>query len=130
MSETTEPVSTSVPPKQFKRNEFGLIFGATNYVYNEDGTINWRKMIKPEFLTPNKQYFQRFNKKIPESIEGLEDKELLILLGGIKDLAQTRGFTSVTYTVTSPSKDYVVATCEIRWIPNYETNHDAVTFSA
>ena len=38
--------------------------------------------------------------------------------------------TNVRYEVTSPSPAYVVATCSIDWIPNYETEDRAVTFSA
>lgn len=119
------------PPKIIKRNEFGLIEGE-KYVFNEDGTINWRKMISPEFLVPNKQIFKRNGKPVPSSIEGLEDNELLILLGGIKKLAQLRGYCGVNYSVTVPSEDYVVATCTISWLPNYENVgcDKAVIFSA
>ncbi len=100
------------------------------YTFNEDGTIDWRKMIKPEYLVPNKQVFDRKNKPVPESIEGLEDRELLILLGGIKELAQLRGYTHVGYKVECPSNDYVVAVCNIVWRPNYETEGSSVEFSA
>ena len=122
---------TCVPTTNFARNEFGLLCNdAIQYVYQDDGTINWRKMINPNFLVPNKQVFERRNKPTPEKIDGLADNELLILLGGIKELAQIRGFTSVEYEVTSPSIDYVVAVCRIKWIPNFETNGESITFSA
>lgn len=114
--------------KLIKRDANGLIEGV-NYVFKEDGTIDWRKMIKPEYLVVNKQNFERRNQPIPESIEGLEDKDLLILLAGIKDLARLRGYTSVTYNLTSPSPDYVAAVCLIFWIPNYEVENRLVTFS-
>ena len=55
---------------------------------------------------------------------------MIILLGGIKELAQIRGYTNVTYNVTSPSADYVVSTCTITWKPNYETEGEPVVFSA
>jgi hypothetical protein len=124
-------MSKNTPPKIFKRNEFGLIEDETiNYTFNEDGTINWRKMIKSEFLVPNKQWFERKGKSVPPSIEGLEDNQLLILLGGIKELAQTRGFNSVNYEMQTPASDYIAAVCSINWIPNYETEGRAITFSA
>ena len=132
---TTADVSISarpscIPPRLFERNEYGLICdGAITYVYNDDGTINWRKMVKSEFLVPHKQVFEKTGKPIPTSIEGLNDKELLILLGGIKELAATRGYSRVSYQVTSPSNDYVVAVCLIDWIPNYETQGRAVSSS-
>ena len=48
----------------------------------------------------------------------------------MKELAQIRGFTNVKYDVKCPSSDYVVATCSIDWIPNFETENKPVTFSA
>lgn len=123
------PVVTCVPPKLLKRNEHGLICDGVNYVYNDDGFINWRKMIKPEYLVVKKDNFEKKNKPVPATIEGLEDKDLLILLGGIKELAQVRGFTEVVYNLTSPSQSYVAATCTITWIPNYETEGRVIRFS-
>lgn len=120
-----------IPPKLFTRNEYGLICdGSVSYVYNTDGTINWRKMVKPEFLVPNKQVFERKATTVPSSIEGLLDSEILILLGGLKELAQTRGYSSLDYEVTSPCPEYVITVCKINWIPNYETQHRAVSFSS
>ena len=108
-----------------QRDESGLITQPkVDYVFNEDGTVNWRKMVKEEFLVPNKQRTKETD------VSKLEDNQLIILLGGIKELAQIRGYTNVEYTVTSPSPDYVAATCCISWIPNYETEDKAVTFSA
>ncbi len=121
----------SSPSKLIKRNEFGLLENSkVEYVFNEDGLIDWRKMVKPEFLVANRQNFERKNKSAPSSIEGLEDRDLLILLGGIKELAQIRGYTNVKYDVSSPAPEYVVATCSITWIPNYETEGKEVVFSA
>ena len=116
-----------VPPNATRfgqRNEYGLICSDDiEYQYNPDGLINWRKMVGSEFLVPNKQ------KTKETDISKLEDKDLLILLGGIKELAQIRGFTSVRYDVSSPSSDYVVATCTIDWIGNYETGGQPITFA-
>lgn len=109
-----------------KRDESGLIIQPkVDYLFNEDGTVDWRKMVKQEFLVPNKQ-----RAGDETDVSKLEDNQLIILLGGIKELAQIRGYTNVRYDVTSPSSDYVVATCSIDWIPNYETEGRAVTFSA
>lgn len=124
------PPTSCIPPKLFTRNEYGLICdGAVNYVYNGDGSIDWRKMVRPEFLVPHKQVFERTSRPVPTSIEGLNDKELLILLGGIKELAAIRGFASCSYQLTAPSSEYVAAVCRIEWIPNYETQGRTVTSS-
>tara|TARA_R110002020_G_scaffold462229_1_gene681650 strand:- start:139 stop:885 length:747 start_codon:yes stop_codon:yes gene_type:complete len=108
-----------------ERNEFGLLCSdGIEYKYHEDGTINWRKMVKTEYLVPNKQ------KTKETDVSALDDKDLLILLGGIKELAQIRGFSSVNYSVISPASDYVVATCSIKWVSNYETEGKEIEFSA
>lgn len=107
------------------RNEDGLIQDSPiPYVFNEDGTVNWRKMVKHEHLVPNRQ------KTRETDVSKLEDRDLIILLGGIKELAQIRGYTDVSYEVSTPSPEYVVATCKIKWIPNFETEGKEVGFSA
>jgi len=111
---------TSIPPfEKYARNEHGLI-KSIEYIYSEDGSVNWRKMIKDEFLYPNKGWFDIRKKEMPSSIEGLKDNQLLIMLGGIKELAKLRGFTSVLYDVKHVNENYVVAKCKIFWINNYE----------
>ena len=105
------------------RDADGLIKGV-DYVFNEDGLIDWRKMIKTEHLVPNK------DRTSETDVTKLKDNQLIILLGGIKDLAQIRGYTDVRYDVVSPSPNYVVATCSITWKPNYETEAEEVTFSS
>ena len=119
----------AVPPIIPKRNEYGLI-ASVNYVFNDEGFIDWRKMVKPEFLVANRQNFERRKQAVPNDIKSLEDKDLLILLGGIKELAQIRGFSNVNFNPKTPSSDYVVSVCSITWTPNYETEGKEVVFSA
>jgi hypothetical protein len=100
---------------------------SVEYVFNEDGSINWRAMIKPEFLYVNKEWFETRRQEIPKSTDGLTDKQLLILLGGIKDVAKLRGYSAVAYDI-SGDKNHVVARCRINWIPNYITSMEPVFF--
>ena len=100
--------------KKIERDENGLLSGV-EYVFTEDSLIDWRKMVKVEYLVPNR------DRTSETDVTKLTDAQLIILLGGIKELAQIRGYTDVNYNVVSPSPDYVVATCTITWIPNYET---------
>lgn len=116
-------------PSIYKRNEMGLIEGV-EYKFNEDGSINWRAMIKPEHLYPNKDWFEMRKMQMPDSIEGLGDHQLLIKLAGIKELARLRGFSTVNYTINTVSSSYATAVCEICWMPNYETNGDLQVFSS
>ena len=109
--------------KKIDRNEDGLINGV-DYIFTDDGLIDWRKMVKPEHLVPNK------DRTSETDVTKLKDYQLIILLGGIKELAQIRGFTDVKYEVVSPPHEDVVSTCSMTWIPNYETEGREVTFSA
>jgi hypothetical protein len=106
------------------RNAWGLIEGI-DYKTNEDGSINWRAMVKPEHLFPNKGWFELRKQQAPTSIEGLNDSQLLIKLAGIKELAKLRGYTSVKYDVIKCEPSYVSIKCGITWIPNYESEYES-----
>ena len=112
-------------PDIYKRNEHGLLENV-DYVFNEDGSVNWRAMIKEEFLYPNKGWFDSRNQPVPTSPEDLEDKQLLIMLGGIKELAKMRGYSTVAFDVVHSSDGYVTAKCMINWNKNYETQYEVV----
>lgn len=124
MSEETSARQEAI--NKYSRDEHGLL-KSVDYVFNEDGSIDWRAMVKPEFLYVNKEWFEMRKKEIPSSIEGLTDKQLLILLGGIKDIAKLRGYTAVSYDITGDAK-HVVARCRITWMPNYITNMQEVMY--
>jgi hypothetical protein len=119
----------ATPPISWQRNQYGLL-SHIKYKWNEDGSINWRGLVKTEYLVPNRQNFEKRSEPVPASIESVEDKDLLILLAGIKELAQIRGFTAVDYDVISSNPEYVSVKCTICWLPNFETSHKAVCFSA
>lgn len=115
-----------LPEGGVTRNAGGLINdGSVNYHFTSDGLIDWRKMVKDCYLYPNP------SKNLSETdITKLDDRDLCILLGGLKELAQIRGYTSVDYDVVAPSPECVIATCKITWIANFETENKEVTFSA
>lgn len=119
------PQAKICPPKFFLRNSYGLLENDNiSYQFNEDGSINWRAMVKQQYLVPNRQRTQETD------VSKLEDKDLLILLGGIKELAQIRGFTSVEYRVVTATDNYFATSCRITWLPNYETENRPVIFEA
>ena len=114
-----------IPPTLFIRNKYGLIEDNNiNYLFNNDGSINWRAMVKSQYLVPNRQKTQETD------ISKLEDKDLLILLGGIKELAQIRGYSKVEYKVISANDTYFATSCRITWIPNYETGGREIIFES
>jgi hypothetical protein len=116
---------------KFKRDINGLL-ECIDYTFNEDNTINWRSMINKEYLVPNRDSFKNqkdINLKEVD-VSALPDNQLLILLAGIKELAQIRGYTNVNYEVIQAQPDYVAVKCTINWVSNYETNMQEVSFSA
>jgi len=129
-----EPKPLCVPPTSFKRNEYGLLTNV-NYSFNADGTVNWRKLIRQENLVINKSRKDEVEKKYGKTINELapaeiDDSYLLILLAGIKEVAQIRGFRDCSYSVVNAAKDYVAVKCRIEWSPNYETNNEPVCFES
>lgn len=111
-------------PDIWQRDENGLI-KSVDHEFNKDGSVNWRAMVDPKHLYPNRDWFESRKKQAPESIEGLEDHQLLIKLSGIKEVAKLRGIDSVDYVVLESSEDRVVAKCNIKFSKNYENTEGA-----
>jgi len=103
----------------YKRNEEGLLT-EVDYKFNDDGSVDWRAMIDPKHLYPNKGWFESRGEPMPRSSDGLADHQLLIKLSGIKELAKLRGFDTVSYEVIKCEKDHVAVKCRIHWIPTFE----------
>jgi hypothetical protein len=116
---------------KFKKDVNGLL-ECIDYTFNQDNTINWRAMINKEYLVPNRDSFKNQKDVNLKEIDvsTLADNQLLILLAGIKELAQIRGYTNVNYEVIQAQPDYVAVKCTINWMANYETNMQEVSFSA
>jgi len=113
------------PPKAITRNVYGLLEDENvNCIFNVVGLINCGAMFKTQYLVANRQRTQE------NDVSKLEDKDLLILLGGIKELAQIRGYTTVEYKVFAASENYFATSCRITWLPNYETNGKEIVFEA
>lgn len=114
---------SDTPKNILQRNEYGLIKGI-NYIFDEKNLIDWRKMVPIEYLVPNK------DKTDETDVTKLTEDKLIILLGGLKYLAQLRGFLSVSYNVVNASDQYASVTCKIKWKPNYETENETIEFEA
>ena len=114
-------MAKNTPPKTIKRNEHGLLEGI-KYSYQDDGLIDWRKMVKNEHIVPNRDNTSETD------VTKLKDKDLIILLAGLKDVAQMRGIKSVKYDIVTASPEYVCMKCGITWSGNYETEGEDVYF--
>lgn len=116
---------SSIPPFKITRNVHGLINnGSVNYLYNTDGTVDWRHIIPRDYLVPNKI------KTVETDVSKLQDKDILIVLRGIRWLAQVRGYNKIEYDVIHSSEDYVLIKCKITFIPNFETENKEITFES
>ena len=109
----------------FTRDEYGLL-NCVDYIFNADNTINWRKMINKDYLVRNREA----KGSADVDVSTLPDNQLLILLAGIKELAQIRGYVNVDYEVLQAQPDYVAVKCTIDWLPNFETFGERVSFSS
>ncbi len=119
--------------KTFKRLENGLIEGL-EYKYFDNGLIDWKSMIKPEYLAlqsdKKEEVETRYNKKMKEiDLLTIPDYYLIILLGGIKDLLKIRGYKSLTNRVDYVSEQKAVVTTTIEFLPNIETAGQTVIYS-
>lgn len=98
---------------------FGLL-NTVEYVFDDFGFVDWRSIIPSGFLFINSKKFTDAGKEVPSSMDGLDDSEIIIKLGGIKWLARVRGYDSVAFDVISNDKENVVVKCKIDWMPNFE----------
>lgn len=117
------------------RDERGLLKGV-EYKFKENGMVDWRAMVLPEHIALNRDVFKKKGIDLaslpPEKIEELKkeasDKEVFLLLAGVKHLAELRGFTSVIQTPL-PVESRAICSCQISWIPSFESEFRAITFS-
>jgi hypothetical protein len=121
-------------PDNFKRNKWGLLEGV-KYKFRDDNTVDWRAMIKSEYTVFNSQLINEIQQKYLKAIkdikvEEVDDKYLLVLLAGFKELASIRGYTSVTYNIAHAAPDYAATSCRIEWIPNFETLGEKLIFES
>ena len=121
-------INNSVGPDSYQRDDNGLLKNI-EYIFNEDGSVDWRSMIKEDHLFPNKSWFDLRKKDVPRLIDGLKDHQLLIKLSGIKELAKLRGFSDVYYDIEKCTESHVAVKCTITFSANYETANNPVVFS-
>ena len=115
-----------VPPNsRIATNSFGL-FEQVEYVFGEDGLVDWKDMINPKHVVVNEDWFIRHQKDIPTSIEGLKDEQKIITLQGFKELAMLRGYNSLKFEIVNSSDTYCNMKCSIVWDANFETKNREV----
>ncbi len=116
----------------YKYNADGYAEGI-EYTKNENGSINWRNMIPAEHFVVNHKMKSRLEKKYQKPFDQIKvsectDKEILILISGIKAVASLRGYSAKIDYIAASTGTHAAVTCHITWFPNTETNMVAVTF--
>lgn len=101
-----------------------------SYTFNDNGTIDWSRLIESKYIVPNRTLFEKRNKEVPISTEGLDDKEKLVLLAGYKNLLFLRGYRSVEYFPIGFNNEEVSVSCRIVFRGNLETGMEDVVYSS
>lgn len=123
--------------KVIERDENGLIKGI-NYKFNDQGFIDWRSMVSPEFLYVNPDTKRRdklekkYNKKYEEIdpiLDNVEDVDLIIMLGGLKQILRIKGFTNVNFWIKEANKNFAAVSCTIDFLPSYESEGKELSYS-
>lgn len=121
-------------PKICKRNEFGLREDV-KYVFREDNSVDWVKMLLPQHFVINKAYENQIVEKLGKPLveveaQEVEDHQKLTLLAGSRYLLDLRGFSKLKYSQpVYGTNGSVSVECEITFIPNYETDMRELVFS-
>lgn len=125
-------------PKQIKineLNEYGLIKGH-NYLFDDNGKINWRLMVPIEYLYVNPSNKAKMEKKygklyddIKPAEDKVEDTDLVITLAGLKHLLKIHRFKSVKFNIKESNENYASVNCEILFCGNYDTLNQDIFYS-
>jgi hypothetical protein len=106
-----------------------------SYIFNEEGRVDWKKMIPKKFFVINRQKEDEIQRELGKPIEEVtvdevDEKNLLVLLAGFRYLANLRGFSELTYDrpTIGPNGEVSVA-CTITWNANYETGDRPIKFT-
>lgn len=117
----------------FSRDKYGL-FTNKEYKFKEDGSIDWKKMIPLKYFVFNKSWFENNNIEVPKANDLSEvdnpddynDQQVLILLGGIKEIAKIRGVESIEKSIVNSGPDRCIAITKVTFSPNYENPNGLV----
>lgn len=96
-----------------------------------DGKVNWREIVSPENVLLNR--FRLAEKGIDtavleeEKIKELKaiDENVTISLAGFREIAERKGYSSLSYVLEQRTHDLVVVKCKIKWAPS-EDNPEGV----
>lgn len=102
---------------------------ATYTIHGSYQPINWKHKINPKYIVLFKDKKEEIEKKYNKDFWALqkqiqsgevnfldiEDRFMLVLLAGYRELAMLRGYEDVSYDVYNASISYICAQCTIHW---------------
>lgn len=119
-------VSAKIEKTLLSRDDNGLLPNVT-HKFTDDGFVDWKAMIPEKYIVINEDKFK--NRGIPTSIKECKDNELLILLGGIKEVAKIRGLVTRSNKVVRADDTACVVECTVEFSPNFETGFRPLIYS-
>lgn len=108
-----------------------FISSDTSFPRKDNGKIDWRALINKEHLALNRMALAAKGISIDTLSEEDEerliaespDEDLVIKLAGFRELADLRGYSSLTPEVLSWSPEHVVVKVTINWLPHEDCPH-------
>jgi hypothetical protein len=116
-------------PDVWQRDEHGLLKNV-DYVFKEDGSIDWKLMLPKEYLYINEDWFVQNQQDVPDSPDGLKDEQIIVGLAALKEIAKVRGLVSCEMNVDRTDTNHATCTCRLEFIPNYETCGKTLVYEA
>lgn len=124
MSEENNQEQKEVTKKTTKKRPVKKVVINNDLPKDEDGNIDWLKMIPEKFIVPQ----DKMKKDIP--VSQLENHEKMVLLGGWKYLLKKRGYISKHDFIHESSTEFVSATCRIVWTAHEDSNGIEQTYES
>lgn len=117
-----------------KRLPNGLVEGI-EYQRDENGRINWFRMIPSKFLYINQEKKNQIEKRLGKKVEEADPSEMLdtdyvINAQGIRYLLDLRGYKASEITLGNCAPDYASATCRITFIAHEDEPEKVFAASA
>lgn len=121
-----ETIKEPQNPSSLRNNDY--LLNKVQYFFKEDGRINWRKMISKDHITLNAFNFACRGKDVSSlskedyqrAIDEASEEDLVIKLGGFREIAEIRGFRSISSRIENQVDGKVSVAVTIFWMPNFE----------
>lgn len=128
---TTEPQADTIADSSreatsLRNNDY--LLNKVKYIFKEDGRVDWRKMISKDHIALNAFNYACRGKDVStlskedyqKAVDEASEEDLVIKLGGFREIAEVRGFRSISSRIEGQSDGKVSVAVTIFWMPNFE----------